>query len=261
MAGKRKWYDDFFRDGFYLRHWATGPRDERAAAEVDFILSALELAPGGTVLDLCCGEGRHTLELARRGYRMTGLDLAALHLREARRRADAEDLQVRWLRADMRDIPWESEFDAVICMFTSFGVLEGDEEDMKVLRAVAKTLRPGGRFLLDTINREMLMRRWEARGWQQAADGSLILEERRMDFLTGRQHNRVLLIRPDGGRQEKEIDLRLYTLKELSEMLARAGMKVGRTWGGFDGRDYGMSTLRMIVLGEKRAGKGKLPES
>jgi SAM-dependent methyltransferase len=244
------WYVDFFREGFY-HSWAPAERFQRAEREVDFIVEALGLQAGADVLDLCCGEGRHAIELARRGYRMSGLDLSALHLRLARQAAKEAGASVRWYRADMRDIPWEGDFDAVINIFTSFGYLESDEEDFKVLAGVARALKPGGRFLLDTINREMLVRHWEAHRWQEGTDGTLHLEDRRFDFLAGRQHNRVLSIHPDGTRREREIDLRMYTLKELADMLSRAGLTVRRTWGGFDGREYGLDSRRMIVLSEK----------
>jgi SAM-dependent methyltransferase len=252
MAKRRsKWYVDFFREGFYQGAWAPAERFQRAEREVDFIVETLGLAAGASVLDLCCGEGRHTVALARRGYRMSGLDLSALHLRLARQAAKEAGVNVRWHRADMRDIPWEGEFDAVINMFTSFGYLESDEEDFKVLAAVARALKPGGRFLMDTINREMLVRHWEEHRWQEGDEGILRLEDRRFDFLAGRQHNRVLSIHPDGARRERKIDLRMYTLKELAGMLSRASLVVRQTWGGFDGREYGLDTRRMIVLAEK----------
>jgi SAM-dependent methyltransferase len=249
---RSKWYVDFFRQGFYHRSWAPAERFERAEREVDFIVEALGVPPGASVLDLCCGEGRHAIALARRGFRMSGLDLSAFHLRLARQAANEAGVSVRWHRGDMRDIPWEGEFDAIINVFTSFGYLESDEEDFKVLAGVAKALKPGGRFLLDTINREMLVRHWEEHIWQEGHEGTVRLEDRRFDFLAGRQRNRVLSIDPDGTRSEREIDLRLYTLKELADMLSRAGLVVRRAWGGFDGREYGLDNRRMIVLSEKR---------
>jgi SAM-dependent methyltransferase len=244
---------DFFRDGFYQNNWASAERFERAEREVDFIVEALSRHAGASFLDLCCGEGRHTIALARRGYRMSGLELSALHLRLARRAAKEAGVSVRWHRADMRDIPWEGEFDAIINMFTSFGYFESEEEDFKVLAGVARALGPGGRFLLDTINREMLVRHWEEHRWQEGGGGILRLEDRRFDFLAGRQYNRVLSIHPDGTRNEREIDLRLYTLKELGDMLSQAGLAILQTWGGFDGRDYDLDSRRMIVLSEKGA--------
>jgi SAM-dependent methyltransferase len=248
MAKRRsKWYVDFFREGFYQRAWAP-ERFQRAEREVDFIVEALVLPTGASVLDLCCGEGRHTIALARRGYHVTGLDLSALHLRLARQAAKEAGVSVRWHRADMRDIPWEGEFDAVINVFTSFGYFESDDEDFKVLVGVARALKPDGRFLLDTINREWLVRHLETHGWQE---GTLSIEDRSFDLLAGRQHNHILSIHRDGSRSEREIDLRMYTLREIAGMLAQADLQLRRTWGGFDGRDYGLDARRMIVLSEK----------
>jgi SAM-dependent methyltransferase len=246
-----KWYVDFFRKGFYYRTYAPMGHFHRTEEEAEFIVQALGLEPGAAILDLGCGQGRHTVSLARRGYRMTGLDLSALHLRLARRAAREAGADVRWLRADMRDIPWEEEFDAVINMFTTFGYLESDEEDFRVLEAVARALRPGGCFLIDTINREMLMRRWEERGEQKGLDGTIRIEERSFDFPTSRQHVHVAAVYPDGTRDEREIHLRLYTLTELTKMLSRAGLKFRRVWGWYGGQDYGFDSVRMIVLAEK----------
>ena len=252
MAKRRsKWYVDFFRGGFYYNKWAPAERFQRAESEIGFLVEAMSLPEGAAVLDLCCGEGRHTVALARRGYRMTGLDLSAYHLRLARQAAKEAGVSVRWHRADMRDIPWQGEFDAAINLFTSFGYLESDEEDFRVLARVAGALKPGGRFLLDTINREMLVRHWEEHGWQEGQDGTLSLADRRFDLMAGRQRNRILSVGRDGARQEREINLRLYTLKELADMLSLAGLTVCRTWGGFDGGEYGLSSRRMIVLAEK----------
>jgi SAM-dependent methyltransferase len=248
---RSKWYVDFFREGFYQRAWAPAERFQRAEHEVDFIVEALALPPGASVLDLCCGEGRHTVALARRGYRVTSLDLSALHLRLARQAAKEAGVRVRWHRADMRDIPWEREFDAVINVFTSFGYFASDDEDFKVLVGVARALKPGGRFLLDTISREWLVRHLETHGWQEGTDGTLSIEDRSFDLVTGRQHNHILSIHRDGSRSEREIDLRMYTLREIAGMLARADLQLRRTWGGFDGRDYGLDARRMIVLSEK----------
>ena len=190
------WYVDFFRDGFY-HDWSLRERFQRAEAEVDFIVEALAVQPGGSLLDLCCGEGRHTVALARCGYRMTGLDLSALHLRYARRAAREAGVAIRWHRGDMRDIPWQGEFDAVINMFTAFGYFETEEEDSRVLAAVARALRPGGRLLMDTINREWLMRHWEPRRWQEREDGTLDLEDRRFDPLSSRQDVPEVFYRKD----------------------------------------------------------------
>ena len=112
-AAPADWYD-----GFFEREWldviALATPDERTQQQVDFILERLALAPGASVLDLACGHGRITLELARRGFRATGLDLSARSLELARAAAKGEGLDVEWIHADMRELPAGARFDAVI---------------------------------------------------------------------------------------------------------------------------------------------------
>jgi len=184
---------------------------------------------------------------------VTGLDLSDYHLRLARKTAREAGVKVRWLRRDMRDIPFDGELDAVINMFSAFGYFEDDEEDFKVLAAVSRALKPGGRFLIDTMNREWLVRRYQDTDWREHDDGLITMERRHLDLLTSQNESLWMLITPDGQRRTHRISFRLYTLTELAGMLSRAGLAVRRTWGGFDGREYGLNSRRMIVLAEKRA--------
>src|SRR5687768_11398088 len=112
------WYRQLFGED-YLHDFARTP--ERTAQEVEGIVQRLALPPGSRILDLCCGHGRHTIPLAQHGYQMTGQDLSELFLRQARTDAEAQGVQVRWFHSDMREIPFENEFDAVINIYVSFG--------------------------------------------------------------------------------------------------------------------------------------------
>ncbi len=245
-----QWYTTFFGDE-WLRSIALHIPAERTAHEVDFAVKVLALEPGARVLDLACGHGRHSLELARRGYRVTGLDLSEPSLAIARETASQAGLDVEFIHGDMREIPFTGEFDAVINLFTAFGYLESEAEDQRVLDSVARALKPGGGFLIDTINALWLFRHFEPHGWQELEDGTLLLEDRRYNPLTGRNEVTWQLIHPDGTRHQQAHSLRLYTLVELAAMLRRAGLRVEATWGDFEGTEYGMDTRRMIVLARK----------
>ncbi len=246
------WYVELFRRGDYYRGWASALiTPEVTRQQVEFIEGVLGLPAGGRILDLCCGHGRHAVPLAQRGFAVTGLDLSDYHLRLARKAAREAGVRVRWLRRDMRDIPFEGELDAVINMFSAFGYFEDDEEDFKVLEAVSRALRPGGRFFIDTMNREWLVRRYQETDWRQREDGLITMERRKLDLLTSRNESIWMLITPAGRRRVHRINFRLYTLTELAKMLSRAGMQVRQSWGGFDGRDYGLDSRRMMVLAEK----------
>src|SRR5262245_13296354 len=172
---------DFF-DHLYLTFYTPWQTPDMTAREVTFILAKLSLPPGGSVLDLCCGHGRHSLGLARRGYAVTGLDRSEPALTRARAAAVAESLPVRWVSPDMRPIPFQGEFDGGLNWFTAFGLLEDDAQDQQALSAVGRALKPGGRFLLDVVNHAWLMRNFQPRGWVAAPGGKTLTEERTFDL-------------------------------------------------------------------------------
>jgi SAM-dependent methyltransferase len=242
-----QWYREFF-DDLYLRVYQPLEAPEQVRREVDFIVKALDLPAGAKVLDLCCGQGRHSLELARRGFQVVGVDLSEALLYAARKRAESEGLSVTFLHCDMREIDFADEFDAVINMFTSFGYLESEAEDEKVLGKVAQALKSGGKFLLDVVNRDRLVRDFQAREWHAADEGWLVLEERTFDHLSGRMETRWVCVARDGVRYERLSSVRLYTASELRTMLERAGLKVTNLLGDYDGSPYSWDSQRLIVV-------------
>jgi SAM-dependent methyltransferase len=250
--GESPWYVDLFRRDYY-RGFAPRFDPERTAREVDFVVQALALEPGASILDLCCGHGRHAIPLAQRGYGVTGLDLSAYHLRLAREAAREAGVNVRWLRRDMRDIRTAGAYDAVINMFSAFGLLESDDDDFAVLEAVERALKRGGQFMIQTRNREWVVRYFQESDWRELEGGLITMERRRFDLLTGRIESEWSMVPPGGRRRRHRISFRAYTLAEFTKMLGRAGLSVARTWGDFDGSDYGLESPWMIVLAEKTA--------
>ena len=243
------WYKTFFGEDYLRIYDFLTP--ERSVMEVEGVVGLLGLPVGSAILDLCCGHGRHAVELAKRGYRVTGLDLSEVFLRHARETAEAEGVDVRWVEGDMRRIPFEGEFDAVINMFTAFGYLESEEEDEEVLRQVYKALKPGGRFLLETMQREWLMRHFDPAGVVRHADGLIVLEERDFDMLTSRCDVRVTMILPDGQRREYGHAARVYTLTDLARMMRLAGLHLEKYYGGVDGSMLGLDSRRLVVVATK----------
>ena len=260
MAARRPWYETLFQRDYYDYFFVGGPRGiftpeqygKMTDAQVDFVVRALELPEGARVLDLCCGHGRHAVRLAQRGYRVTGLDISAYHLRLASKAAREAGVAVDWVRGDMREIPrGAGRFDATINMFTAFGYFDEEDENQRVLDGVARSLHKGGRFLIDTLNHDYLMRVFRERDWQPRPDGSITLERRRYDVRTGRIANEWTLIAPDGKRRRHRFSHRVYTYLELAGMLSQAGLHAVRSWGNFDSSDLTMESPRMIVLAER----------
>lgn len=244
------WYVDLFGED-YLRVWAPVLPPERTAQELDGIVKLLNLPTGSTVLDLCCGHGRHAVPLAQRGFRVTGLDLSEFFLRRAKADARDKGVQVRWIRSDMRSIPFENEFDGVINIFTSFGYFDRDEENQQVLTQVNKALKPGGVFLMEAAYRDGVIRRFTPHGITRHDDGLISLEERRIDLATDRSETRVTLLHPDGRRTEHRYVVRFYTLRELISMLEAAGLRIEASYGGLDGSVLTLDSRRLVTLSRK----------
>ncbi len=247
------WYKTFY-DEHYLKEYAGGLTNERTQREVDFINSTLNLpqtAEGARILDLCCGHGRHTVELAAAGYSMVGQDLSATFLDLAKDAAAARDLQIQFVHSDMREIPFNGEFDAVINMFTAFGYFD-DVENQKVLNAVARALKLGGKFLIDLLNAPRIIRDWLVQSWDELSDGTVVLTQRDYNLLTGNNEERRTYIAPDGSKREVDLTWRMYFYPELTRMLNRAGLAPIQVFGGFDGSEYTLDSSRMIILAEKQ---------
>ena len=243
------WYETFFGED-YLRIYAPVLPPERTAREVEGIVRLLEqfgAPPGSALLDLACGHGRHAIPLAQRGYRVTGQDLSQVFLRRAEADARAAGVSVRWLHGDMRQIPFEAEFDGLINIFTAFGYLESEDEDLDVLRQVRKALRPGGLFLLETMHRDALVRGYQPHGITRHEDGLLVLEERAFDQLSGRNHVRVTLILPDGTRREHQHAARVYSATDLARLCASAGLEVAAHYGGLDSSALRLNSPRLVL--------------
>ncbi len=243
------WYQAFFGEDYLRIYQFLTP--ERTEREVEGIVTLLNLPPSSSILDLCCGHGRHALALAKRGYRVTGLDLSEVFLQHAQAEAQTQGVQVRWVQGDMRTIPFENEFDAVINIFTAFGYLESEEEDQKVLQQVHKALKPNGLFLLETLHREWLVRNFAPNEFIRHADGLIVLEERNFDILTSHCHVEVTMLLPDGQRRAYTHSARLYTLTDLVRMLAAAELQLQGYVGGLDGGTLNLLSHRLVVISAK----------
>ena len=243
------WFEEFF-DAEYLRFAIDRFDDEATAEEVDCLVSALGLRDGSRVLDLACGHGRHSVELARRGCRVTGVDLSEPSLELAAARAAEAGVEVRFEHGDMRRIGFEGEFDAVVNMFTAFGYFAEESDNRLVLERVAAALVPGGGFLMEVANPVAVFSRFEARGWHTLSDGTVMLEERRYDAARGRFETCWTFVR-GGERRERRFSHRAYTAPELTALTAAAGLRVAALWGGLDQSELEMASRRIVVLARR----------
>jgi len=247
------WYVDFFRSD-YLNVYGHMFTEERAEKESAFVAKVLDLKPCASLLDLCCGQGRHSVQLAKRGFQVTGLDLNPDYVELAQQAAKAGKVTIETVAADMREIPFEKKFDAIVNMYSSFGYLESEAEDLKVLESAAKALKADGRLLLDMLNREWAIDNYIQNDWHTGADGTLYIERRDLDLATSRMHVHFIVVDKNGSRRESIGHIiRLYTLTEMTRLLERVALRVTGVFGGFDGEEYAIGTRRMILVARKEA--------
>ena len=242
----KAWHED---DAFWE---AFGPimftEELRAAApaDVDAILELVDLPPGASILDLGCGVGRHALELARRGYQVTGVDRTAAYLAEAQKRAREEGLPGAFLTADMREFVRPAAFDVVLSLYTSFGYFEDAADNKKVLVNVAHSLKPEGRFVLQLMGKEVLARIFQARNWREQ-DGTYFLQERTLSDNWGRMQNRWILIR-DGTVQETNVSHWIYSAAELASLLTSSGFARVDIYGDLEGASYDQAARQLVAV-------------
>jgi len=242
------WFDEFFKED-YLQIYLPFLTEERTKTDVDFIAEVLNLPPGSKILDLACGFGRHTIPLAKKGYDMTGLDYTEKFIRMAEESAQKENLRIEFLVGDMRRIPFENHFAGVISYYTSFGFFS-DEENFEVLRGVSKALKEEGKFLLEIMNRDILVKNFQSKDWHRTEDGTLVLEERNWDLKTGKLKNYITILDKKGERK-RWFEVRLYTLEELNYLLEKVGLKIIQAYGRKDKTPYSVDSPRTIVLSQK----------
>ena len=248
MAGKA-WYeqDEFWR--FMGPLLFDENRISAAPEEVELAVNLLDLRPGASVLDLCCGVGRHAVEFASRGFLVTGLDRTPEYLSKARERARDEGLSIDFIQGDMRIFHLSQTCDAVVNMFTSFGFFEDPGDDRKALACMLEALRPGGVMLMDTVGKEPLAADFCEKDWFEV-DGAVVLRE--SFILDGWSKTRSRYIKLEGdSREEAEFTLRLYSGAELKALILDCGFEVVELFGNLAGAPYDHNADRLIAVAKK----------
>lgn len=223
---------------------------ERTALEVDALVNVLNLTLHERILDLGCGWGRHLAELRRRGFTdLVGVDARGAFLEPVGLEPCGG---VTLLERDAAALGFEAEFDAVYCAFSA--LFAAAETASQVFAAVARALKPGGRLLFDTTNRERLAGVANpSRSWRGGGDLPWLLEETRFDLLTGAQKIVQRRIFVDGHTRTQTLVRYHYTLSELSRLLSAAGLTVTGVYGDWQLGPYTASSPRTLLTSRKEA--------
>ncbi|MDD4005311.1 MAG: class I SAM-dependent methyltransferase [Elusimicrobiaceae bacterium] len=227
---KKNWPRGFFDKVFYEPSSVCARK--RAGLEAEFFARALGLKRGMSVLDVACGQGRHSVLLAGKGLAVTGVDVTRAYLDDARAYAKREGVNARFVRTDMRKLAYSGEFDGALCAFTSFGYFDR-KTNFDVLKRIFRALKPGGRFVIDVISREYLERYMEPRDWFEMPEGGFLLEEHEFDARAGRVRTRMVRILENGRIMDRAFGHIVYGAEELKALLLKAGFEPLKSWKSF----------------------------
>lgn len=245
----RKWWEEMFSEEFLRAIPILSPR--QLEREVNFIDDSLGVANGGRILDLACGAGQHAVELAARSYDLVGFDLSQSQLDWAGGLAQERGQRLQFTHGDMRDLAYTEAFDAIYSWNTSFGFFE-EEKNVDVAQRIFRALRPGGRFLLDVVNRDFVVSQQPGQTWFEG-DGCVCIDDVSIDFITSRMKVKRTLMLTSGKNRECNYSVRIYGLHELGKMLHDVGFKILTVSGRpeMPGVFFGATSPRIIILAAK----------
>jgi SAM-dependent methyltransferase len=242
------WWKTFF-SGPAVESWLLATSNEQTRSEADFIQGALRATPPARILDVPCGGGRHAHALAARGYNMTGVDLSNEFLAAARSLATEKPGTITWENREMRDLPWAGQFQGAYSFGNSFGYLD-DQGNAQFLKAVANSLEPAARFVLDTSYiLEILLPSLQERSWYPVGD-YLWLSQRRYEPEESRLYVEYTWIR-DGKIDKRSMSARLYSYREILGLFAAAGFGDVQTFGSLTREPFRLGSNRLLVLATK----------
>ena len=259
MNFKKEW----FNDEDFWRYYSPIIFDEKRWDEVPEVVDGVTRLAcrsnkrGRKVLDLCCGMGRISSEFARRGFKVTGVDITRSLLETARDDAVCEGLTIDYIEADARSYRRPDFFDFAVNLYISFGYFENPSDELLMIRNVYDSLKPGGSFIIETLGKEMAVRDFTEGEWFERADFTVLTEYEVIDSWAGLK-NRWILIANSGPKKgkippriEKTFIQRLYSATELRALLLEAGFASVELYGGWDERPYDNQAEALIAVGRK----------
>lgn len=252
MIPKSKtWYKEIWTLDIKQQSWT-----EQTKQQVDFLIQTLELTGRERILDLACGFGRHSLEFARRGFDVTGVDITDAYIQDASRQASKEGLSARFLKMDIREVPFREEFDVVLNLADgAIGYLETDAENEKIFDVVANALRPGGKHILDVMSADYADTHFPCNLWDMGEHGITLSRfewDRERQILLYGQNDFVYGEALPVPKFDQGDPIRLYHLQELRQLLEKRRLCVVRHFCDYTGTPGTENASQILLYSQKR---------
>lgn len=221
------WTKSFFDKKFYAP--SSPLAMQKAKTEVGFIIKACGLKKGDALLDIACGQGRHSVELAKKGINVLGVDITESYLKDAKALAKKNKVEVYFEQADMREIKYKEAFDCAIIMFTSFGYFS-KKDNLKVLKNAYTVLKKGGRFLIDVLDEDYFKENFTPQSWEPLDDNQFLIQEHDYNPKTNVCTTQWTRVGYKFKPLTRSFELQMYNEKTLTKLLKEAGFKVKKRY-------------------------------
>ncbi|HJO94010.1 MAG TPA: class I SAM-dependent methyltransferase [Victivallales bacterium] len=244
-----EWFDN---DSFWIETYPfmfPEKRFQDTEEQIDNILQLIEFK-GTSILDLCCGPGRCSIALAKKGYFVTGVDKTGFLLKKAIAKAKVENLSIGWIKDDMRNFKHPDSYDLILSMFTSFGYFDDKNEDIEVLKNIFSNLKSGGKCLIDVMGKERIAKILQPTTSETLDDGSMMVQKHRIFDDWTRIENEWIIVK-NGKAESFKFHHTVYSGQELKNLFEKVGFVNTRLYGDLEGRPYGSEAQRLIIVGEK----------
>jgi SAM-dependent methyltransferase len=247
-----EWFEseDFWRD-FYP--YMFPPERFLAAPDEVGRIVALTQCARGSLLDLCCGPGRHAVEFARCGFQVTGVDRSPFLLERARERASEAGVPIAWVMEDMRSFVRPATFDLACNLFTSFGYFKEEQDNLQVLRNIHQSLKENGVLVLEVVGKERLARTWQNAICSELADGSLVVQRPQLRDDWSRVYSEWILLK-NGNARSFSFEHTIYSGRELKDRLLSCGFGQVQLFGDLKGSPYNLEATRLVAVARKTIG-------
>jgi 2-polyprenyl-3-methyl-5-hydroxy-6-metoxy-1,4-benzoquinol methylase len=239
-----------FFNGYYKEIWRYIFPEKTTLAEVDFIISYAKLLPGDRVLDIMCGYGRHTLELARRGLNATAVDNLRDYINEIKEKATAEKLPIECICADVLEMQIDKQYDAALCMGNSLQFFN-EEDTLRLLSNISDHLKPTGKLFINTWSiAEIAIKNFKDKSWSRFGE-LLFLTDSKLLFHPTRIEVSSTIITDSGDREEKTAIDFIYSISELETLLNKTGFELKEIYSIPGKKQFTVGEPRAYIVAEK----------
>ena len=235
-----------FYQSVYKEIWKHIFPEKITLAEIDYLVRAMPLNPGDRILDLMCGYGRHSLELARRGFYVTAVDNLSDYVQEIKQKIKEEHLFLKIIESDVLQLKLDEEFDLVICMGNSFSIFNYSDT-LKIFEKIHSALKPGGKFIFHSLMiTEVVIKNFQEKSWHYVGDYRLLTDSKYLLKPT-RIENELIMMNQDGKMEEQKLIEYVFSFAEMEEMLDLAGFSITELYGIPGKKPYSFGDPRVYI--------------